>query len=476
MLCVVCFYKSLCTLSAHFRTILIIFIFLVSGFSQFEVVAKTIKISVNDDLQAQLDNADAGDQLILSSGNYLGNFTIDKPLSLSAQPGTVIDAGGKGNGLFITASNVTIDGFRIINWGDDLTEQNAGIYAQGRITHLTINNVSLAGDGFGMWLQNIHHSQITNNTVVGNTQLRSADRGNAIQLTNVKNSYVANNDVSKVRDGLYVINSQDNVLENNVMHELRYGIHYMYSYDNKVINNEAYSTRAGYAMMNSRRLEIIGNKTRNSEDYGFLLNYIIKSKISQNIIQDVWTKPENKVIGRDGKGFFVYNSGYNTISDNVVERTEIGIHLTAGSEKTQVYGNSFIDNPVQVKYVSNKKQEWSKDGRGNYWSNYLGWDMDNDLRGDVPFEPNDGIDQLLWQYPEMKILMSSPAIIVLRWVQRQFPVLKPPGVKDSFPLIKRPVAHQSSADAKAEASDIASGNQQHSLTDSNKQTLVVMNK
>ncbi|NMP31644.1 nitrous oxide reductase family maturation protein NosD [Thalassotalea sp. M1531] len=404
----------------------------------FDAHAAKIVLDKNLSLQVQITQASAGDHLIIPDGQYSGNLLIDKPLTLSGSKQVTLDAQGKGNGILITASNVTLDGFRVVNWGDDLTEQNAGIYTEGQLTHLTLKNMFLAGDGFGMWLQNVQHSQILANTVEGNTQLRSADRGNGIQLTNVKHNLVANNDISKVRDGLYVINSQDNVLENNTLHELRYGIHYMYSYDNQIINNHAYSTRAGYAMMNSRNLEITGNTTKNSEDYGFLLNYIIQSNISNNIIKDVWTKPENKVLGRDGKGFFVYNSGYNTISHNIVERAEIGIHLTAGSEKTQVYGNSFIDNPVQVKYVSNKKQEWSREGSGNYWSNYLGWDMDNDLKGDVPFEPNDGIDQLLWQYPEMKILMSSPAILVLRWVQRQFPVLKAPGVKDSFPLMQAP--------------------------------------
>ena len=47
-----------------------------------------------------------------------------------------------------------------------------------------------------------------------------------------------------------------------------------------------------------------------------------------------------------------------------------------------------------MKYVSNKKQEWSFEGKGNYWSNYLGWDMNSDGFGDVAFEPNDGIDKL----------------------------------------------------------------------------------
>jgi len=39
----------------------------------------------------------------------------------------------------------------------------------------------------------------------------------------------------------------------------------------------------------------------------------------------------------------------------------------------------------------------------------------------------------------MKMIMDSPAILILRWVQRQFPVLKPPGIKDSFPLMSSPI-------------------------------------
>ena len=222
------------------------------------------------------------------------------------------------------------------------------------------------------------------------------------------------------------------------MHHLRYGVHYMYSYDNTVKNNKAYNTRAGYALMSSKRLIVKGNVTNNSEDYGFLMNFITESTFENNDIKQVWTKPENKVLGRDGKGLFVYNSGYNTIKNNRIDTAEIGIHLTAGSENTKVYGNSFINNPVQVKYVSNKKQEWSFQGQGNYWSNYLGWDMNGDNIGDVIFEPNDGIDQLVWQYPEMKMIMDSPVVLILRWIQKEFPVLKPPGVKDSFPLMRAP--------------------------------------
>lgn len=406
-----------------------------------QVMAEHLKVSSDENLQLILDNSQSGDVIELLAGRYLGNFIIEKPLSLIGNDGVIIDAQGKGHALTLTNSNITIARLHIVNWGQDLTEQNSGIYSHQASTGLVIKNNNLSGDGFGIWLNKASDVNVFNNKIKGNLSLRSSDRGNAIQLSSVKNSHVYQNEVSEVRDGIYVIASQDNVIKNNTMHHLRYGIHYMYSYDNSVMNNTAYNTRAGYAMMSSRRLIISGNTTTDSEDYGFLFNFITESTIKNNHVKNVWTKPENKVLGRDGKGLFVYNSGYNTFTGNIVDTAEIGIHLTAGSENVKIYGNSFLNNPTQVKYVSTKKQEWSLDGQGNFWSNYLGWDMNSDNIGDVVFEPNDGIDKLVWQYPEMKMLMDSPAVIILRWIQRQFPILKPPGVKDSFPLMRSPSQH-----------------------------------
>jgi len=415
------------------------------------VNAQEFTLTTNDNLQQVLNNSSDGDIITLTKGRYIGNFVINKQITLRGVSANdnkaIIDAQGSGHALTLKNSYITISNLNIINWGDDLTEQNSGIYSNEKVglksakkkaIGLVIENNILSGDGFGIWLNHVTKAKIINNKVEGNLTLRSADRGNGIQVANVTHSHVFNNETHKTRDGIYVISSQNNIIEANTMHHLRYGIHYMYSYDNTVKDNTAYSTRAGYALMSSRRLTITGNKTTDSEDYGFLLNFITQSTFTNNHIKNVWTKPENKVLGRDGKGLFVYNSGYNTLENNIIDTAEIGIHLTAGSENINIYGNSFINNPTQVKYVSNKKQEWSKEGQGNYWSNYLGWDMDNDGIGDAIFEPNDGIDKLVWQYPEMKMIMDSPAILILRWVQKQFPVLKPPGVKDSYPLMQSP--------------------------------------
>jgi len=409
-----------------------------------QLMAERWQISPEDNLQAVLDKSKDGDVIVLSRGSYVGNFVIEKQLSLIGDKGVIIDAQGQGHALTLKNSCITLDNLTIINWGDNLIEQNSGIYShekvtvnseKKRVTGLIIKNNTLTGDGFGIFLNHVTKAKIFNNTVVGNLTLRSADRGNGIQVANVTESHVYQNETYHTRDGIYVTSSQNNLVEGNTMHDLRYGIHYMHSYDDTVKNNIAYNTRAGYALMSSKRLTITGNKTTDSEDYGFLLNFITQSTFTNNVIKNVWNSKDHKTLGRKGKGLFVYNSSDNTLEGNIVDTAEIGIHLTAGSENIKIYGNSFINNPTQVKYVSNKKQEWSKNGRGNYWSNYLGWDMNNDGIGDAVFEPNDGIDKLVWQYPEMKMIMDSPAILILRWVQKQFPVLKPPGVKDSYPLM-----------------------------------------
>jgi nitrous oxidase accessory protein len=405
------------------------------------VSAAVINVQNSDDLQNKIDVALAGDILKLATGEYKGNFVIRQSITLVGKKSVTINAGGSGHAIELLNSNITIENLNIINWGDDLTEQNSGIYSDQKSHNIIIKNNNLKGDGFGIWVQKSDQVLIENNRIVGNDSLRSADRGNGIQLSIVTNAQVVGNRVSKTRDGLYIISSTQSELRDNTMFDLRYGIHYMYSHDNEVVNNLAYNTRAGYALMSSKQLTVTGNESRDSEDYGLLMNFITSSTISHNRIKNVWTKPENKVLGREGKGLFIYNSAYNTISYNVVDTAEIGVHLTAGSENGKIFGNSFINNPVQVKYVSNKQQEWSQNGQGNYWSNYLGWDLDNSGTGDTPFEPNDGIDKLIWQYPEAKVLLDSPAILLLRWMQKQFPILKPAGVKDSFPLMS-PATHE----------------------------------
>jgi nitrous oxidase accessory protein len=88
-----------------------------------------------------------------------------------------------------------------------------------------------------------------------------------------------------------------------------------------------------------------------------------------------------------------------------------------------------------VKYVGTRYIEWSKQGRGNYWSDNAAFDIDNDGIADQIYKPNDLVDQILWRHPLAKLLLNSPSMQLLKWVQSEFPTLHPGGVTDSKPLM-----------------------------------------
>lgn len=377
----------------------------------------------------------------LPAGQYSGQFTIDQPLTLRCEPGAILDAQGEGNVLTIAAPDVTVEGCTLVDWGRDLTEMNAAIFVEPAGRGVTLRGNHLQGPGFGIWLDRVENGSLIDNRIEGDPSIRSQDRGNAIHLYAVKNARVIGNHARHARDGIYIDTSNGNHLEGNVLEDLRYGVHYMFANDNRVIGNTTRRTRTGYALMQSRKLTVIGNRSEQDQNYGILMNYITYSTLRDNVVLDVQsggTEGDSMISGGEGKALFMYNSLFNTIEHNHFQGSALGFHLTAGSEDNRISGNAFVGNQQQVKYVATRTQEWSQDGRGNYWSDYLGWDRDGDGLGDVAYEPNDNVDRLLWMYPQVRLLMNSPTIELLRWVQRAFPVIKSPGVQDSHPLMQLP--------------------------------------
>jgi nitrous oxidase accessory protein len=401
--------------------------------------AQTLNVNPQDNLQQVLDSASAGDKVLLERGSYYGNFILNESIEISGKTGAIIDAKGKGHALIVNRADSYVHHLGIRNWGEDLTTMDAAIFVAKAASNTVIESNQLQGGGFGIWLDATPNASVINNTITGNKGLRSTDRGNGIHLYFVRNALIKDNQISQTRDGIYIESSNQSKLINNKINDLRYGIHYMYSYNNTLQGNVTSNTRTGYALMQSKYLTVIGNSSINDANYGMLLNYITHSTLKNNQIIGIQNKRnphmrQSSSQGLEGKALFIYNSLYNEFSHNQFSDSDIGIHLTAGSENNKLFSNAFVRNKTQIKYVSTRTQDWA----GNYWSDYLGWDLNSDGLGDTVYEPNDNVDKLLWKFPSAKLLFNSPAIQTLRWVQRQFPVLKSKGVTDSKPLMKAP--------------------------------------
>ena len=183
--------------------------------------------------------------------------------------------------------------------------------------------------------------------------------------------------------------------------------------------------------MFSDRLTVTGNRSVGDRDRGLFLNFVNYSSIS-----------DNHVSGGVEKCVFIYNANMNTFNANHFEGCDIGIHFTAGSEKNRIFGNAFIANRTQVKYVGTRHIEWSFEGVGNYWSDNPAFDLNDDGISDQAYRPNSMVDHIVWKYPTAKLLLGSPVMQILRWVQSEFPPIHPGGVRDSAPLMVPPAPRQ----------------------------------
>ena len=390
--------------------------------------AADIAVPADADLQHYLDSAQAGDHLTLAPATYRGNFVINTPITLSGSTTgeSILDGGGKGKVLHIKAADSTIEHLTVQHSGSNLFDMDAGIFADRTAHNIRIHHNHARDNLFGIYVWGPEKGIVEHNTVTGQATGRVNDRGNGIQLWKSLHTIIRNNTISGGRDGIYVTNSKYNLFENNTISGIRFGIHYMYTEDSEVKNNHLSDLESAYVIMFSNRITVRDNESDNSREHGLMLNAVNQSEISGNRIN------------RANKCVFLYNANQNGFHDNHFEGCTLGVHSTAGSTDNQNYRNAFINNQTQVMYVGTRYHEWSHDGQGNYWSDNSAFDLNGDGIADLPYRPNNILDQVLWRAPNAKILINSPAAQLLKYAQQQFPAIHPGGVVDSHPLMNPP--------------------------------------
>jgi nitrous oxidase accessory protein len=389
------------------------------------VAATEWQIKPGESLSEAVRTAAAGDIMLVEKGYYVDHLVIDKAITLRGLNRPTISGNESGDVIRIKAPHVVVEGFIIRDSGTDLTAQNAGVYVEPGSHGAVVRHNDLTYNLFGLWIEKANEVTVDGNIITGKRDLQSAQRGNGIELYNTTGARILNNQISFTRDGIYVDVSHHAIFRGNKLHHLRYGTHYMNSYYNLWENNESYLNRGGLALMEVRNQTVRHNITWGNADHGIMLRTIQDSLIENNI-----------VVG-NGKGFFIYDAEYNIIRNNLVTGNRVGVHLWAGSYLNEVYDNDFIQNEQQIRYGATRDVEWGRE-KGNFWSNYTGWDRDGNGRGDVPYAANDIIDRLVWRQPYVKLLLNSPALQTLRLIGEQFPLLRAPSVVDDHPLM-RPV-------------------------------------
>ncbi len=388
------------------------------------------------DLQTIIDAAAPGAVIELPAGTYRGGVTIAKPLTLRGGGVAIVDGDGVGSVITITAPDVTVEGLVIRRSGDSLDREDSGIYAVDAPRLRIIDN-RLEDVLFGVFVFQAPDSTIAGNTIVGK-DLPLLRRGDAIRLWESHRSEISDNVVESGRD-LVLWFSDDVTIRGNLVAEGRYGLHFMYS-DGSIIEENAFiENSVGSFLMYSRDLVMRRNlfsANNGPSGYGIGLKDMDGAEVEENLLVG------NRV------GVFLDNSPQSigvvqNFRGNLIAYNQIGLLFLPSVRNNAFWENAFLDNAVQVSVQGGGRFSgnnfWTRDGVGNYWSDYAGYDADGDGLGDVPYRLDDLYDILLDRNPEIMLFVETPAARALDLAARAFPIIEPqPKVVDQHPLIHPP--------------------------------------
>jgi nitrous oxidase accessory protein len=366
-----------------------------------------------------------GYEIIVKAGEYKeGNILINKSVRLIAAGEVVIDGEGKTEVLTVTADNVEIKGFTIVNAGISYLQENAAIKIE-EVKNCVIKNNKLFNNFFGVYLAKSENCTIRNNEIKSDGKTESSS-GNGIHLWYCKNIRIESNNISGHRDGIYLEFVQDAMIEKNFSEKnLRYGLHFMFSDRCVYSKNQFQKNGAGVAVMYSKNVKMIENIFNDNwgpASYGLLLKDISESSIERNHFISNTT------------GIYMEGSSRSTIQNNILEKNGWAIKLMANSMNNSFTQNDFIANSFDI--ATNSRQNFNS-FENNYYSKYKGYDLTKNGVGDVPYRPVKLYSIIVEQQPPSLVLLNSLFIELLDIAESVFPSLTPEALIDNSPSMRR---------------------------------------
>lgn len=365
--------------------------------------------------------AQPGDIVELPTGEWVGPLVVDRAITLRGA-GTLRST-GRGDTLVLDAPGVVAEGIRVAGSGSSMDAQDSCVRLTHRATDAVLRDTRLEGCLFGVWVDRTVGARLEGNQIQGRQDLTDTDRGNGIHTHDASRLVIRGNAVEHVRDGIYVAATENTLIADNRLSQVRYGIHYMYSYDNEVSGNVTTHDHMGIALMSSKRLDVHDNVATDNLEHGILLREINDTEIYDNVME------------RNLHGLFLYLAVNCDLHGNLIRHNDVGAKVWGGQENNRLWGNAFVGNARQVLYAGVRDEVWGTDEHGgNYWSDHLGWDQDDDGLGDRPYRADAATAALLHRFPQAVLLLTSPTLELLRAMEARLPALAVPTVYDPRPL------------------------------------------
>lgn len=295
------------------------------------VTAGEIVVQPGDSIQAAVDTAAPGDQVIIKPGTYTENIKVAKPdltiKSESENPtDTIIVTGDPALDVFtLESSNITISGLKITDAGIG----HAGIYLH-QCNTCKVEDNKVLNNSIGVYVKNSGNNFILNNLV--------GKSNKAIEIEQSNFNTVSGNRASKNKLGIDLLNANYNNISNNTISENRvYGISLLASISNSILENHAFNNMRGIHLGNSDGNTILSNSIYSNEVYGLF----ICPKSDKNLAYNNYFNNTDNVEANNGTD--------NTYNIKKIEGTNIvGGPSLAGNYWAKPDGTGFSETAVDA--------------------------------------------------------------------------------------------------------------------------------
>lgn len=383
----------------------------------FTIILATYSFAVT--LQEAINQAPDGAKITLQAGEYVGNILINKPLTIDGiDKNAIIVGDGAGSVITINSSNVVLKNLTVKNSGNSVEKIDSGILAKN-VNHITLDNNRVEDTLFGINLEQVNRSKITNNFVTSK-DLPLGVRGDAIRLWYSHDNQVVSNTIYKSRD-FVLWYSSGNIIEGNYGSHNRYSLHFMYAGRNTIRNNTFEYNSVGIFFMYSSG-SIVQNNTVKNAIGPFGVGIGMKDTSNFTLL-------DNNLI-YNSRGLYIDQSPYQPGTINVFERNSIlynssGVQFQVSRERSIFNENILRGNIEAVVNDSPRnnleKNEWSR----NYWDSYEGFDRNGDGYGDIPYKHYVYADKLWLYNPNVKFFYGSVIMDLLNFLAKFIPFSEP---------------------------------------------------
>lgn len=338
-----------------FRLLLVVGIIGIFYFSSVDN-ATGITITVDGDgggdyaqIQDAIDNATAGDTILISKGDYHENIVIEKSLILRSDTGSNTNIVGDRDSptISILADSVSVRGLTLSN--GTYSHPYGNIFINSNNSEI-LENEFIGEIGSHIYTLDCHENIIENNSfsnaliyavnlfnsndssIIGNTFDMEEGRGIGLRLSN--NNSIIENELTNTLVGIQCSQSNGTLIEGNILIEYWTAIHLTRSSVIDIKNNTMRNGLVGIGLDQFvRDAEISGNKISLNEHFGIMVFggtnnlTIVGNRIQQNY-----------------NGVFIDHTDIITFSSNFISNNTIGMNCSQDNNQTSIIDNNIFSN------------------------------------------------------------------------------------------------------------------------------------